>query len=431
MTDAAPSRGLWIRSYLALAGGLIVAAALLDLVFSTLQQRQFEADDPWMAATFRAIERELSAVPPAARPARTHQISTRFGLEVRVIGTDDLSGRQLASNRTETARDDAGLAVYLRQSEVLNGALRIGPLPLQTRNRWLDALPVLFYLSIFAIVALWLRPLLADLRLLTGAARRFAADYRQPLDTARHVSPLKSLASDLDDMSRRLSQLIQAQKELTAALSHEIRTPLARIRFATAVLADGAASDVRRRLDDVNEDVRQVDSLVASMLEYARLDHPDQRMQWGEVPLEAWLRPVVAAAAQSDCAPLLVLPQTVAGAATRVWLDPKLMGLAVSNLVANACRYARGRVEVRVERDGSRSRIEVEDDGDGIPDAERATVFRAFTRLDDSRSRDTGGYGLGLAVVARVAALHGGTATVDVGGSLGGARFRIEWLHEA
>ena len=71
--------------------------------------------------------------------------------------------------------------------------------------------------------------------------------------------------------------------------------------------------------------------------------------------------------------------------------------------------------------------LSVEDDGKGIPESDRETVFKAFTRIDDSRNRETGGYGLGLAIVARIATLHGGAATVDESEELGGARFSLRW----
>src|SRR5690606_7170168 len=83
-------------------------------------------------------------------------------------------------------------------------------------------------------------------------------------------------------------------------------------------------------------------------------------------------------------------------------------------------------VRIGFESDGKSYALVVEDDGPGIPEAERETVFKAFARLDDSRNRDTGGYGLGLAIVARIAALHGGSARVERS-ALGGARFVVAW----
>jgi two-component system sensor kinase ParS len=111
-------------------------------------------------------------------------------------------------------------------------------------------------------------------------------------------------------------------------------------------------------------------------------------------------------------------------------MDPERMALAASNLLVNASRYAKSAVSIELTvRDGGYS-LAVEDDGPGIPEADREKVFKAFTRLDDSRSRGTGGYGLGLAIVARIAALHGGTARVETA-QLGGARIVIEWPRAA
>ena len=108
-------------------------------------------------------------------------------------------------------------------------------------------------------------------------------------------------------------------------------------------------------------------------------------------------------------------------------MDPRLMELALSNLLVNATKYGEQKVLCASAQEGSNHVLTVEDDGQGVPIDERETVFKAFTRLDDSRNRETGGYGLGLAVVARVAELHGGTVSVDTSPTLGGARFTIRW----
>ena len=103
------------------------------------------------------------------------------------------------------------------------------------------------------------------------------------------------------------------------------------------------------------------------------------------------------------------------------------MELALSNLLANALRYARRNVRIEMARENGLCRLVVEDDGEGIPEAHRASVFHAFTRLDTSRNRETGGFGLGLAIVARIATLHRGRVTAGSSASLGGARLALEW----
>jgi signal transduction histidine kinase len=209
---------------------------------------------------------------------------------------------------------------------------------------------------------------------------------------------------------------------MTAALSHEMRTPLARVRFAAAVLEGEVDESLRGQLRAVNADVQQIDDLISDMLDYARLDHPGLRMNCQAVPLAPWLRQVLA-----SCPPHERKVSVRHEGLDTAWMEPRLMELAVNNLLVNALRYAKSRVQVSVTREKDLYRLVVEDDGEGIPEAARATIFRAFTRLDTSRNRETGGFGLGLAIVARIAALHRGRAVAGVSSTLGGAMLALEW----
>jgi two-component system sensor histidine kinase RstB len=110
----------------------------------------------------------------------------------------------------------------------------------------------------------------------------------------------------------------------------------------------------------------------------------------------------------------------------RVQIDRKSLPYAIKNLLRNAIRYARTTIHVSAAIAGDRIQIHVDDDGIGIPPEERERVFSAFTRLDRSRDRSTGGYGLGLAIARLVMEMHGGTASADES-PLGGARFTLAW----
>jgi len=420
---AARHRGLFIRSYVVLAGGLLVAAILLDLGFDALQSRQVRAADPWLESTFRLMESELASVSPADRAALAQSLWSKLDLELDVLDAADISSAMPAEAGARELEGEDGKIYYLWNSQALHGALRLGPFEPPRESAIVRFLPVLFYASILLIVGLWLRPLLRDLRILTEASRKFATDYREPLDTASRTTQLTSLATNLDDMSAKVSQLIQSQKEMTAALSHEIRTPLARVRFAAAVLEGEVDEHLRGQLRAVNADVQQIDDLISDMLDYARLDHPGLRMNRQEVPLAPWLRQVVAMSPPHEKAVSTLQQDGIETA----WMEPRLMELALSNLLANALRYARQRVAITVMRDQDTFRLVVEDDGKGIPEVDRTSIFRAFTRLDDSRNRDTGGFGLGLAIVARIAALHRGRVVAETSASLGGAKLALEW----
>lgn len=418
---AAGERGLFIRSYAVLAGGLLIVAILLDLGFGALQARQVRAADPWLVSTLRLMESDLVAVPADARPERAVELGRRLGLEIDLLETGDISGATPGDIPGELV-DESGRVYYLWHSAPLGGAIRLGPFePLSVG--WLARLlPVLFYASILLIVGLWLRPLLNDLRLLTDASQKFASDYREPLDTAHRTTQVRSLARNLDDMSARVSQLIQSQKEMTAALSHEMRTPLARVRFAVAVLEGEVDERLHLQLRAVSNDVQQIDDLIADMLDYARLDHPGLRMDCQSVAVAPWLAQVLA-----TCPPHERIVNVRHEGLETLWMEPRLMELALSNLLANALRYARRNVSIELARDKGLCRMVVEDDGEGIPEDRRASVFHAFTRLDTSRNRDTGGFGLGLAIVARVAMLHRGRVSAASSASLGGARLALEW----
>jgi len=415
-------RGLFIRSYVALAGGLLVVAVLLDLGFGALQSHDNRSADPWLISTFRLMESELVAAPSATRAAVAESLAQKLGLEIGLLDAGDIAGAQTTQPGPRELTDEAGNVFFLYQSAALHGSIRMGPFEPVVESALNRFLPVIFYASILLIVGLWLRPLLRDLTVLTAASQKFASDYREPLDTASRTTQLTSLASNLDDMSARVSQLIQTQKEMTAALSHEIRTPLARVRFAAAVLEGEVDPELRGQLRDINTDVQQIDDLISDMLDYARLDHPGLRMQFQSVPLEPWLALIVASSAPHDRS-----VNTVRQDVENAWMEPRLMELALSNLLANALRYARHQVNVTIANDGNMYRLTVEDDGEGIPAGERTSIFRAFTRLDTSRNRNTGGFGLGLAIVARIAALHRGRVLADASASLGGAKLMLEW----
>jgi len=414
------SNRLLFRSFLFLVGGLLLVALVLDFGFRQIQSQNEPDVDRWLEATARLLEVELGKTPAAQRDAKTVELAATIGTGVQLLARDDVY-RDLTADTLLTPLVDAdGNTSYLYDAASIDAIVRLGPIETPRGSVALDVLPTIFYLSIFVVVALWLRPLLRDINIISAGANRFAADYRAPPATAEHTTELKALAQNLDNMAARLSGVLRNQKELIAALSHEMRTPLARLRFALAVADDKADDDLRKRLADMNHDVQEIDELIAAMLNYARLDHPDTEMHWQEIPVEAWLVRVACKAP----GPVDVATDTMPDTAR---FDSTLMELALSNLLVNALKYGNSAVKCALTNDGDDHVLSVEDDGPGILETDRENIFKAFTRIDDSRNRETGGYGLGLAVVARVAELHGGRADVDVSPALGGARFTIRW----
>ena len=417
------NRRLLFRSYLLLVGGLLVVAIVLDLGFNYLQSKETPEVDRWLQSTFHLLEAQLAQVPPAERDAVAARLAETLGVGIQLLARDDVHLQETADHRLPPLIDADGNASYLHEAGSIDMIIRLGPIATPQDGLLLRLLPPLFYLSIFAVVGLWLRPILRDIDVISAGAQRFAADFRETPATAEHTTELTALAKNLDDMAARLSGVLRSQKELIAALSHEMRTPLARLRFALAVIADQSDAELQDRLRAMTDDVQEIDDLVAAMLNYARLDHPDTEMHWQHVPAAAWLSRIV----EKCRAETIRVTLDLADAPDTVWMDPRLMELALSNLLVNAGKYATREARCALVQRDDLYLLTVEDDGGGVPDDEREKVFKAFTRIDDSRNRETGGYGLGLAVVARVAELHGGRASVDASPGLGGARFAIRW----
>ncbi len=417
-----PNGHLLFRSYLFLAITLVVVASVLDFGFNQLRSAQSSEQELWLSSTLKLVEAELAAVPENARELRARELSESIGFDVSILQRDDVHMAAESQGAMAMLADADGNISHLRDAPGMNAIIRIGPVEVPHESLVIRLLPPVFYLSIFAVVGLWLRPFFRDINLISSAADRFAADYRKPLSTANTTTQLTGLARNLDDMSARLSGLIQSQKELIAALSHEMRTPLARIRFALAVMNSNGGGDLGKQIEALDTDVQEIDALIATMLNYARLDHPDLQMNWQTVPVGRWL----AEAQEKVQAPngVTILTELTSTSAA---MDPRLMSLAVSNLLVNACRYANENVRCTVSENGEGHEIRVEDDGRGIPSSERESIFKAFTRIDDSRNRETGGYGLGLAIVARIAALHGGDVEARESKELGGACFVFRW----
>jgi len=235
------------------------------------------------------------------------------------------------------------------------------------------------------------------------------------------AAELRTLADAFNHMLDRLEDAFARQRGFVSDASHELRSPLTAIRGQIEVLArepDPGAADVRRVEAATLAELRRVEGLVEELLALARLDEgvgPARR----ELDADAFLREAVAAAPGGAS-----LGSTAAG---RIDLDPDMVARVIRNLVENARRHAGpdGEVTVASTALAGRLRVDVDDDGPGIPPAERERVFDRFHRSDAARDRGSGGSGLGLAIARAIVEAHGGTIRAAASPA-GGARVSFE-----
>ena len=271
-------------------------------------------------------------------------------------------------------------------------------------------------------VSSWLlaRSLTHPLRRLSKTASAFGeGDLSARVGLARR-DELGDVARAFDDMGDRLNELLRAEKELLANVSHELRTPLARIRVAVDIASEGDAEVAREVLGDIASDLAELERLISDTLTAARLDLAHAAPTGGIPPLRMErVDPgiILSRAVEKfrGAHPERALHVDVASDLPEIDADEVLLRRAVDNLLENAHKYTEdaGR-SVRLRASGSEGlEIAVVDEGVGISAADLPNVFRPFFRADKSRTRTTGGLGLGLALTKRIVEAHGGSLVLE------------------
>jgi signal transduction histidine kinase len=279
----------------------------------------------------------------------------------------------------------------------------------------------------------------------TGRSLRPVERMRTEVETIRAARPdarvevpdtgdeVARLASTMNAMLDRLERSAESQRRFVSDASHELRSPIASIRqHAEVAVAHPERTEVADLADVVRSEAVRLQDLVTGLLELSRLDEGGIRtrrpVDLDDLALDAVARARARSAAgvapaRDGAAPAVRVDGSAISAA-RVLGDERVLAGVVRNLVDNAVRHASTRVAVSLaEHDGS-AVLMVDDDGTGVPEDERERVFERFVRLDEARSRDAGGAGLGLAIVRDAVRAHGGDTTV-VTSPLGGARFVV------
>lgn len=235
---------------------------------------------------------------------------------------------------------------------------------------------------------------------------------------------LKELAYSFDSMSSHIQRLLKVQREMINAISHELRTPIARLRFGLEVIKDEMEQDDLMTIEALEGDVEELNTLVDEVLTYGKLEQGSLNLHFETTNV----RQLVDGILQHNSLLLshLKVELNFSEENSVVLADAHHMHRALQNLILNAAKYANTTISVIFHQDEERWQVDIEDDGSGIPLEDRDKVFIPFQRLDNSRTRASGGYGLGLAIVQRIAFWHGGAVLVDES-NLGGAKFSFIW----
>ncbi|CAH9062675.1 Adaptive-response sensory-kinase SasA [Pseudoalteromonas sp. CIP111854] len=316
---------------------------------------------------------------------------------------------------TYTERNDALLSFLLKDNATL---VQLGPFqPAEQVLLPKYLLKLCSFLLLAVLLMFWLRPLWRDLMQLKYVTEQLSKGQLDISIARSRFSAIATLTSQFHTMATKVANLMSNQKHLVNAVSHELRTPLARLKFALAMLEKQAPEPVYQ----MSQDVLEMEVLIDEMLSYARLEMAQSTLQFKPFDIVALLNEqmkklqrITKKQIELDC-PFSQLSLVA---------ERHYIARALQNLMVNAHKYGQENIYIGVKATQSHIMLLVGDDGKGIDEKEHAKVFEPFSRLEKSRNKSSGGFGLGLAIVAKIVAWHGGQCEIQTS-QWGGALFVI------
>jgi signal transduction histidine kinase len=266
---------------------------------------------------------------------------------------------------------------------------------------WSFALLVGLVGTVIAGSYLMVRRLIRPVNWLTQGVGEIAKghfNFKVPVGSS---DELGELTKSFNDMAQRVNEMIQARDRLLLDVSHELRSPLTRMKVAAEFIQNEPAKE------KIQQEVRELDTMVTELLETERLKSNPGGLTLAETDLVTLAKEV--AQGYFDVKPgvqLVAPPESV-----QLPLDRQRIIMALRNLVENALKHTRqeyGPINIKIEKHKDSVAMLIRDFGPGIQPEEHSRIFEPFYRVDPSRTRDTGGYGLGLSLAKKIMAAHGG-----------------------
>ncbi len=420
------------RVFLTLLLGILATAALSQLLAMGERQRALE-----VYRDFHALERaeqliNTADIVPAASRAAYLSVANRPGIRLEPVN----EGLPLAPNLSEFAQSLASrlgrdfqfqsiavkpaaceqrlpIATYgpfqwrgtcesvnvrLRDGHMVRLVILPPRMPPSSPKTDYSTIIALFLVSIGVLAYIVARMTTRPLGRLAQAARDIGNDINHPPLPIEGASEIRQASAAFNAMQARIRQYISQRTQMLAAITHDLQTPLTRLRLRLEKVQD---TELRERLIG---DLSAMQEMVREGLDLARSTDTNENMQ--PLDVDSLLDSVCADAGDGG------QQVTVAGrAGMTVMGRPMALRRALVNLIDNAVKYGQ-LADVLVERPPGAVRVRIRDNGPGIPEEELARVLEPFYRIESSRSRSSGGTGLGLTIARNIAEQHGGSLTL-------------------
>ncbi|MBO9489482.1 hypothetical protein J7384_03810 [Endozoicomonas sp. G2_1] len=354
------------------------------------------------------------------------QLSTELGVDYQLVALNSIAvdPSLLSADNLITAEVNQQQYSFLRIDDQV---LQIGPYPSPAQQWSRSWFTLGFYLALALVIFAWVWPLARDLRKLKNATQALGEQKWQTKIELSKRSGVADLAATFNTMASHIGALLDNQKHLTNAVSHEIRTPLARLKFALAILEaqsvqllPSVAEKVTELSGEMAGDIDEIEGLISEMLTYANVEVKSEQHRFEPCHLNSIAQAVLNKLPNNNSLNIELRVDTN----TAVFADIRLTERAIQNIVSNASRYAQKQIILVISQNEQSVNLSVTDDGRGVASDEREKIFQPFYRANQD-SGDGKGYGLGLAIVARIMKLHQGNIALD--SQAGSTTFTLSW----
>lgn len=288
------------------------------------------------------------------------------------------------------------------------------------------ALTTVFYTGILLCVFIWLYPLIKRLRLLRSTAKIFGeGDFSKRIHISS-TSYIVDIENEFNRMAIKIETLIEDNKLLSNAVSHDLRTPLARLRFGIEALSETNKPETKEKyIQHLNNDIAEMEKLVAVLLNYARLEQTMVKVARIPVNLNSLVEECIQFNQSMHTNNLKNVDFSMQAKDSIIQGDTHFLSMLINNLLNNAQQYAAHNILVTTQTIDGFVQLMICDDGPGILPEKRIELFSPFTRGQNTPEQT--GYGMGLAIVARIAAWHRAEVSIGESDKLKGAKLSVKF----
>lgn len=446
------------RIYLSLTLSILAAVFglgfLLNGLYKNLQTDELDLSSLPELAGYRHILERLSNA-QGNQQQLIHNAQTLLGLPITLTAIEQLalpdslhqhllSGQALvlAEQDQQQAGQPVTLSLYL-YSNHLQKLLSVSGIQVTLpSSQWrLEKFifTLMFYLGLCLALVIWLAPLVQRLAKLHHAARDFGEGNLSARVSQTQLSYINELEKSFNTMAERIETLICDNKLLSRAVSHDLKTPLARLRFGVDMLMDRdefrqskQLNNYRKRLDN---DLNEMQSLIDSLLEYAKLDQHQLPLNFQPIQLNSLLSELINTHQTTESAIDFINPES----SITINADNHYLKRLLNNLMENALRFAQDKVRISLDHIDQQLILSFENDGAPLSLDECQDIFKPFIRgqnnnlisnqkhnpKNNQKNQAISNHGMGLAICERIAKWHHASIHADNSPDLAGARFQV------